>query len=128
MVQILSDLAAKHNVAIDAPHHVSKSAADPGNADKGRGASAMVDAARLVKTLTPMSTEEAKAFEIKEEDRRQFIRVDNGKVNIARSGGAAQWFELIGVPLDNGTELYPSGDTIQVSYVFMPEIDWTRGL
>jgi hypothetical protein len=57
-----------------------------------------------------MSTAEAKAFGIKEEDRRQFIRVDNGKVNLARSGGVAQWFELIGVPLDNGTELYPNGD------------------
>ena len=120
VVQILSDLAAKHNVAIDAPHHVSKGAADPGNADKGRGASAMVDAARLVKTLTPMSTEEAKTFGIKEEDRRQFIRVDNGKVNIARSGGAAQWFELIGIQIDNRTELYPSGDTIQVAKPWQP--------
>ena len=91
VAQILTDLGSKHNIGADAPHHVSKGAADPGNADKGRGASAMVDAARLVKTLTPMSTAEAKAFGIKEEDRRQFIRVDNGKVNLARSGGVAQW-------------------------------------
>jgi hypothetical protein len=39
VAQILTDLGAKYNVAVDAPHHVSKGAADPGNADKGRGAS-----------------------------------------------------------------------------------------
>jgi hypothetical protein len=62
--QLLTNLAAKHNIAIDAPHHVSKGPADPGNADKARGASAMVDAARLVKTLTPMSSDEARALTI----------------------------------------------------------------
>jgi AAA domain/Primase C terminal 2 (PriCT-2)/RepB DNA-primase N-terminal domain len=124
VAQILTDLGSKHNIGADAPHHVSKGAADPGNADKGRGASAMVDAARLVKTLTPMSAAEAKAFGIREEDRRQFIRVDNGKVNLARSGGVAQWFELIGVPLDNGTELYPNGDTIQVVRPWSPPQVW----
>ena len=124
VAQILTDLGAKHNIAVDAPHHVSKGAADPGNADKGRGASAMVDAARLVKTLAPMSSDEAKAFGIKEEDRRQFIRVDNGKVNLVRAAGAAQWFELIGVPLDNRTEFYPNGDTIQVARPWSPPEVW----
>jgi hypothetical protein len=59
VVQILSDIAVKHDVAIDVPNHVSKGGADPGNANRGRGASAMKDAARLLYTLTPMSPEEA---------------------------------------------------------------------
>jgi RecA-family ATPase len=109
VAQILTDLAAKYNIAIDAPHHVSKGAADPGNADKARGASAMVDAARLVKTLTVMSADEAKTFGIKDEDRVQFLRVDNGKTNLARRGGAPQWFKLIGVPLDNAPSFIPMG-------------------
>jgi hypothetical protein len=124
VVQILTDLASKHDIAIDSPHHVSKGAADPGNADKGRGASAMVDAARLVKTLTPMSSEEAKRFGIKEEDRKQYVRVDNGKVNIAHGGGAPQWFEIIGVPLDNGTEFYPNGDVVQTMKPWHPPDTW----
>ena len=41
VVQVLTDLSAKHNIAVDAPHHTSKGPADPGNANKGRGASAM---------------------------------------------------------------------------------------
>ena len=45
VVQVLTDLADKHNIAIDAPHHTSKGTADPGNANRGRGASAMKDGA-----------------------------------------------------------------------------------
>jgi hypothetical protein len=121
--QVLTDLAAKHNIAVDAPHHVSKGPADPGNADKARGASAMVDAARLVKTLTPMSSDEARAFGISQDDRKQYIRVDGGKTNIAR-GNATQWFELVSVALDNGNARYPNGDNIQVAAPWKPPSLW----
>jgi RecA-family ATPase len=66
VVQVLTDMASEYNIAVDAPHHTSKGASDPGNANRGRGASAMKDAARLVYTLSPMSTDEAKAFGITE--------------------------------------------------------------
>ena len=36
VVQVMTDIAHDHNVAFDAPHHVSKGPADPGNAHKGR--------------------------------------------------------------------------------------------
>lgn len=68
VVQVLTDLAVKYNIAIDAPHHTSKGTADPGNASRGRGASAMKDAARLVYTLVPMSVEEARGFGVAEEE------------------------------------------------------------
>ena len=125
VAQILTDLGAKHNIAIDAPHHVSKGTTDPGNADKGRGASSLVDAARLVKTLTQMSADEARAFGIPQEDRKQYVRVDNGKVNLSRSGGAAQWFELIGVAIGNGNDRYPNGDIIQVAKPWKPPEIWS---
>jgi hypothetical protein len=113
VTQVLTDLAAKHNIAVDSPHHISKGPAEPGNANRGRGASAMVNAGRLVFTLTTMSSEEANAFGIAETVRRQFVRVDSGKVNITRSGGAAKWFRLIGVRLGNATDIYPNGDEVQ---------------
>src|SRR6476660_7125358 len=50
---VLLDLAAKYDIAIDLPHHISKGVADPGNANRGRGASSLVNACRLVSTLTP---------------------------------------------------------------------------
>jgi hypothetical protein len=120
VVQILSDLAAKYNIAIDAPHHTSKGGADPGNADRGRGASAMKNAGRLVYTLSPMTPDEAKAFEIKEEQRRSYVRMDSAKVNIVPHFSKAKWFKLVGVRLGNGNELYPHGDEVQTVEPWQP--------
>jgi RecA-family ATPase len=58
VAQLLTDMSHKHNLAVDTPHHVSKGTPDPGNPQKGRGASAAVDAGRLIYTLTPMSENE----------------------------------------------------------------------
>jgi hypothetical protein len=124
VVQVLTDMATKHNIAIDAPHHTSKGTADPGNANRGRGASSMNNAARLVYTLAVMSGEEAKAFGIKEEHRRFHIRMDSGKVNIAPAR-VAKWFKLVGVPLGNGNDLYPSGDEVQAVEPWTPPETWT---
>ena len=113
VVDALTDLAVEHDIAIDAPHHMGKGPADPGNANRGRGASSMKDAARLVHTLTPMSRKEAEALGVDECDRRRLIRMDSGKVNITPAAIGARWFRLVGVPLDNATELYPEGDVVQ---------------
>jgi hypothetical protein len=123
-MQILTDCASAFNCAIDVPHHISKGVGDPGNASRGRGASAMKDAARLVYTLTPMAPEEAQTFGIAENERRRLIRMDSGKVNIAPPPDAAKWFRLVGVPLGNGAGLYPSGDEVQTVEVWMPPDTW----
>jgi hypothetical protein len=124
VVQVLTDLSAKYDIAVDAPHHTSKGPPDPGNANKGRGASSMKDAGRLVYTLTTMSPEEAKAFGIGEDQRRGYIRMDSAKVNITRHLGAAKWFRLVGVRLGNATEMYPNGDEVQTVEPWTPPETW----
>jgi hypothetical protein len=124
VVQVLTDLGAKYDIAVDAPHHISKGPADPGNANRGRGASAMKDAARLVYTLTPMSIEEADDFGVSEEQRRQLIRMDSGKVNITKALSTSKWFRLVGVPLGNATDMYPSGDEVQTVEPWQPPDTW----
>ena len=125
VVQLLTDLTAKYNIAVDVPHHVSKGQPDPGNANRGRGASAMKDAGRLIYTLTPMSLEEAQTFGIAEEQRHLLIRMDSAKVNITKPLGAAKWFRLIGVRLGNQTETYPNGDEVQTVEPWTPPDIWT---
>ena len=121
VIQILAELATEENIAVDFPHHTSKGrAAAPGDADRGRGASAVKDGARLVYTLTTMTPEEAKRFAIKEAERRLFFRVDSGKVNIAPPSRDAAWFKLVGVPLGNSSELYPNGDNVQTVEQWTP--------
>jgi hypothetical protein len=121
---VLTELATKYNIAVDTPHHISKGTAEPGNANRGRGASAMVDAGRLVYTLTTMSGDEAETFGISETERKQYVRVDSGKVNITKGGGAARWFRLVGVRLNNATELYPNGDEVQTVEPWQPPETW----
>jgi AAA domain len=124
VVEILADLAVKYDIAVDVPHHTAKGQADPGNANRGRGASAMKDAARLVYTLSPMTEEEGQRFGLAETERRLLVRMDSGKVNIAPPMAEAKWFKLVGVPLGNGTDLYPNGDEVQTVEPWTPPDTW----
>jgi len=120
VVQVLSDLAGQFDIAVDVPHHAAKGPADPGNPNRGRGASSMKDAGRLVYTLTTMSPEEAQALGLSEADRRSLIRMDSAKVNIAPPTVEANWFRIVGVDIGNGTDLYPNGDRVQTVEPWSP--------
>ena len=128
VAQVLVDLMHKHNIAVDIPHHVSKPGAkgetEPGDANRGRGASALKDAARLVYTLNVMSKDDAELFGINETQRWGYVRMDKGKVNIAPPSRKAVWFHLIGVSLDNGNVMYPNGDEVQVIEPWFPADMW----
>jgi hypothetical protein len=118
VVQVLTNICAEFNIAVDTPHHVSKPKLggdnEPGDANRGRGASAMKDAARLVYTLNAMTKDEAKTFGINDQDRWAYIRMDKGKVNIVPPARQAMWFKLIGVSIGNSNEMYKHGDEVQV--------------
>jgi hypothetical protein len=126
VTSILAGIAATHNCAVDVPHHTSKGTADPGNANRGRGASSFKDAGRLVYTLTQMTVDEAALFGVSEAERRRSVRMDSGKVNIALSA-EAKWFRLVSVPLCNGTTTYPNGDEVQTVEPWIPPSTW-KGL
>ena len=119
VAQILTDLCIKYDIAVDVPHHMAKGAADPGNANRGRGASALKDALRLVRTATVMTPEEAKALGWAKSSAARLIRLDDAKLNIAPMN-EAKWFRLVGIDIDNATELYPSGDNVQTVEVWNP--------
>jgi hypothetical protein len=121
---LLTKLAIEFNIAVDAPHHTKKGPIAAGNADAGRGASSARDAGRLVYTLTRMTEEEAKAFGIKPEDRALYVRLDNGKVNLAPPAEDVTWFRLVGVHLGNGTDDYPAGDEVQTVVPWHPPKTW----
>jgi hypothetical protein len=121
---LLAKIAIEFDAAIDFPHHTSKGIMSPGDADKGRGASATKDAARLVYTIAVMTPEEAKQFGVEEAERKSMIRVDSGKVNIAPPAKDATWFRIVGVPLDNGNAVYRPGDTVQTVERWYPPKAW----
>jgi hypothetical protein len=123
VMKIITNIATRHNIAIDAAFHTPKGPSDPGNADKFRGASSQRDALRLGKTLTTMSPEEASRFGIADKDRRRYIRYDDAKVNISPYDRTA-WFKLVSVPIGNADETYTDGDYVQTVECWEPPDAW----
>jgi hypothetical protein len=116
----MSDIVTRYDIGLCVPQHTRKGPPDPGNADTGRGASALKDAFRLCYTLFPMSAEEASLFGIKPEERAALVRLDNAKVNLVRRSVTPRWFELVGVKIGNPNEIYPHGDEVQVIKPWYP--------
>ena len=71
-----------------------------------------------------MDKDDALRFGIPEDDRRDYVRLDRAKLNIARTAGRAVWFRLVGVRLDNANEVYPSGDEAQTLEPWSPPETW----
>jgi hypothetical protein len=84
-------------------HHVRKGA--PGQSEltveDGRGAIALINAARIGRVLNPMSEKEAKQAGIDAKVRRGFFRTDNGKTNMSPPE-AASWFQIVPTVIANG--------------------------
>jgi hypothetical protein len=112
--RVLSTLAGQYHCAIDVPHHTAKLVGDGGSrSNRTRGASSFRDAARLLYTLAPMSSDEAAEMNIDEKDRLSLVRLDPGKLNITKAAGDATWFKLVGINIGNGNDAYPNGDDVQ---------------
>ena len=102
VVKTLGRIAGAANCAVDLVHHVRKTGGAEITAEDGRGASALVAAARSVRVLNPMTKEEAETAGVGE-DRRFYFRSDTGKANLAPPSTKATWFRLQSVPLGNGS-------------------------
>jgi hypothetical protein len=94
-------IADQTGAAIELVHHVRKGS--PGqelSADDARGARALVDKARSVRMLTPMTQEEALKAGV--DERRRFFKVSFGKANLFLPPDTATWRQLTNVSLGNG--------------------------
>lgn len=126
VAEVLAGIAADYDCAVDVIHHTRKGPAEGGEADRSRGASAFVNAARLAYTLTQMTEAEADLFRVPREEHKHYVRLDSAKVNIAPPLDRATWFRLVGVPLGNASELYPHGDTVQAIEPWTPPQVWSQ--
>jgi AAA domain len=94
-------IAGAANCAVELIHHVRKTGGAEITAEDGRGASALVAAARSVRVLNPMSKDEGEQSGIGDE-RRLYFRADVGKANLAPPSTKATWYRLESVALGNG--------------------------
>jgi hypothetical protein len=114
-----AEVANDTGVAVALIHHTRKGAV-PGDPDSGRGASALVGAARATYTLTAATPADAEKLNIAEHERRLHIRLDDAKQNLSPPAEHARWFKLASRPLENGDAAYPNGDNLQVIGEWVP--------
>lgn len=98
----LRRVAEKGDCGVHVLHHVRKGTDDSVSADDGRGASAVKDACRAIRTLQPMTEAEAKQYSIDAKERRFYIWANpSGKPNLAPPADIREWYYLNDVGLGN---------------------------
>lgn len=106
-----SRVAEEVNGAVMLVHHSRKTGGESASVDDGRGASALLAAARSARVLNAMTVNEARGAEVDEFERRLFFRSDLGKTNLTQPSESAGWFKLTSVDLENaelGEDLFNS--------------------
>lgn len=118
-------IANETKCAIHLIHHSRKTAGKGDvDVDDARGASALLATARAARVLNTMSTSEADKLDLAD-TRFQYVRITDGKANLAPMSGKADWFKLDGVDLDN-----PANDSgnqlasLETDWVGVP-VSWT---
>ena len=106
VVSICKILAGKSGISINIAHHTRKiggdSEAHAGDAESGRGASAIKDAARAAVTIARMGRSTAQKLGFLDEERGNYIRMDVGKMNFAAHDSKANWYKIEAVTISNG--------------------------
>jgi len=112
-------VARATDAAILLVHHVRKGEAS--GIDAARGAKALTDSSRVGLLLSPMTKEDGDLFGVAEENRWQYVRLDDAKRNMAPAG-KARWFQLAQQALGNGKGLYPNGDNVAAVAIWSPPV------
>jgi RecA-family ATPase len=113
-------VASAANCSIVLVHHTAKLAGGEVTAEKARGASAFVNAARSVVALNRMTPEEARKWAIPEGEHRRYFRAYDDKNNRAPPADASDWYRLESVSLCNGAEPLDEGDSVGVVVPWTP--------
>lgn len=106
VMSVLRRICREANVAMLVPHHTPKgSGKEAGSADAARGAGAIVNSARIAMTLFNATDKDREVYGIKEEEKRDFVRLDDAKMNLTLATSESLWFRKVGVKLVNGDEV-----------------------
>ncbi|MDN3571451.1 ATP-binding protein [Methylobacterium longum] len=103
------------NASVELVHHVRKGQGGQSEytVEDGRGAGALLAAARSARVLNLMTKDQAEKAGIP--TNRGFFRVDNGKANLAPPPDKSDWFQLVSVSLGNGPAgILDYGDQVAV--------------
>lgn len=93
-------VALEANCAVELVHHSRKLNGASVTTDASRGASAVTNAARNVRTLNPMKREDEDKAGV--ENHRRYFNAINDKANLSPPAEHLDWYQLVSVYLGNG--------------------------
>lgn len=110
VMAVVRRMAREADVAVLMPHHTSKPSGGStqsraGSADVSRGASAIINSARIVMTLFAATDDDREVYGIPEEDKHAYVRLDDAKMNMTLASSQSTWFKKVGARLYNGDEV-----------------------
>src|SRR5262249_11401486 len=113
VMRALKRLANKFNCSILILHHTNKHG-EQGSAGAVSGAAALVNLARSVISVMPMTKEDANKFGVLPREIWRYFRLITSKANLAPPASNADWYKFESVTLPN-PQLpdYPTGDNVQ---------------
>lgn len=114
VAKALARIAQDLGCAIMLVHHTRKPNGDASGADETRGASALVNAARYVRVLNPMTKDEAERGNVDPDKRGFYFRAVDGKTNLTPPAESSEWYRLESVELGNGGDFEVEGDNVGV--------------
>lgn len=114
----LSRVARKTGAALLVLHHLRKGS--NGDVDDLMGATALRANFRNCRVYQRMTSEQAKDLRISDDQRWRYLRIASVKANYAPPPDECIWFQLVSIPLGNGSDLYLEGDEIGVAVRWTP--------
>jgi hypothetical protein len=106
VAKAIARIADRTNCAFDLIHHVRKTNGGEVTVEDGRGAVALLSAARAARAINQMTRDEADKWGI--ENPRLHFRYYDGKANLAPPSETSTWFKLESFDLGNATAERPS--------------------
>jgi len=105
IIKRLGETCTRFACNIEISHHVRKPSVGMAEitVDDARGGGALVNATRSCRVINRMPSDIAQLENIPPERRTAYLRLDNGKRNMAPPG-AASWWHLVSVPIGNGAD------------------------
>jgi hypothetical protein len=110
-------IADETDCSVELVHHVRKTNGAEATVEDGRGAVALLSAARAARALNTMTKDEASAYGL--ENRWLYFHAHDGKANLAPPSDERSWFKMESVDLGNGTVDVPA-DRVGVATCWTP--------
>jgi len=137
VAKTLSMIADETGCAVHVVHHTRKKGKDGAitDMDMGRGASALMSAARIGRNLNGMCDKDAEKFNLPMSP-AWYVRLDSSKANLAGPSDRTRWFEKLSVDLPNGdgvgvlapVDLERVADPFgEVRAVILAKVDFSQG-